>query len=215
MTDVLSQDPASGSMPYGVVEYYDDGSEPLGTVTEIIGGSNSRGIPRQSLLVIDPRSTNDAVPTFGDFGGAARNYIAGIAQGNDPTHPVISSEQYISRHLEQFKAAVSELASDPNIEAIAHHEAAFSLSPVQVLGQVIRSGAGAGVLSDGAVVANAVGLSSGTGVISVEIGALSLTLGAIAQDYASLSGSAFSFTAIQHNVSQALTMFTQGSIHHE
>ena len=212
MTDVLSQDPASGSVPYQAVEYYDDGSEPLGTVTEIIGGSNSRGINRQEFLVTDPRLTDNAISTFGDFGYAARHYSAGVAQSADSNNPILSAERYTLHHQGQFKAAVSEIANDPTIEAIAHHEAAFGLSPAQVLAQVIRSGVGAGVVSDASQVATAVGLSSGAGVISSEVGALSLTLGAIAQDYASVTGIQVSVAHIEHNISQVLTSYADRSI---
>lgn len=214
MIIILSKDPASGTVPYQAIEYYDDGSEPVGTVTEVIGGSNSRGIARQEFLVIDPRLTDNAASTFGKFGSAARNYSAGIATSADADDPVSSATNYTLGHLGQFKAAVNELASDPTLQAIAHHEAAFGLSPAQVLGQVIKTGVGAGILLDASKVAGAVGLSSGAGVISTEFGAVALTIGAIAQDYATMTGGHFSAAHVEHNVAQAVTTFTNGSIHH-
>ncbi len=214
MTDVLDQDPASGTVPYRTIEYYNDGSQPLGTVTEVIGGSNSRGISRQEFLVIDPRLTDNAASTFGDFGTAARNYSAGIARSADSNSPVSSARDYTLGHLGQFTAAVNELASDPTISAIAHHEAAFGLSPAQVLGQVIRSGVGAGTVLDASEVAGAVGLNSGAGVISSEVGALSLVLGAISQDYANITGGQFAAAHTEHNISQAFTAFADRGIQH-
>ena len=214
MTNVLTQDPASGTVTYGAVEYYDDGSEPLGTVTEVIGGSNSRGIARQDFLVIDPRITDNAASTYGNFGTAARGYTAGIARSADVNNPISSAESYTLNHLGQFKAAVNELANDPMIEAIAHHEAAFGLSPAQVLGQVIKSGVGAGIILDSSEVAGAVGLSSGAGVISTEVGAVALTIGAIAQDYAAITGVQFSAARVEHNVAQVLTAYSNHITHH-
>ena len=212
MTEVLSQDPPSGTVPYQAVEYYDDGSQPIGTVTEVIGGSDSRGIARQEFLVIDPRLTDNAISTFGDFGTVSRHYSAGIATSADASDPVASAENYTLSHIGQFKAAVNEFAKDPTIEAIAHHEATFGLSPAQVLGEVIRSGVGAGAILDASKVASAVGLVSGAGVISTEVGALSLTLGAVAQDYATITGGNFSAGHLEHNVAQAVTVFAQHSI---
>lgn len=51
---ILKNRPAPGSIPTGAVVYVDDGRCPKGHVTELVGGSTSRNIPRTERCVPRP-----------------------------------------------------------------------------------------------------------------------------------------------------------------
>jgi hypothetical protein len=49
--------PPAGSIPYGQIVYVNDGGCPTGQLKQVIGGNNSRGIPRQITCVPIPVTT--------------------------------------------------------------------------------------------------------------------------------------------------------------
>ena len=51
---ILTSDPPAGTIPYGEVVYVDDGSDP-GYLEKIVGGNQSKGIPRSVTIVPDFR----------------------------------------------------------------------------------------------------------------------------------------------------------------
>lgn len=212
MTSVLSQEPASGTVPYGEVLDVDDGSDPLGAVEQITGGSNSRGIPRTQITTYDPRLLSDSVDPE-SFGDGANRFISGVSGSVDPANPAQSAADFISGNMDLYAAASAELSSDPTIQDLAQRAVDRGVKPGQVLPGVIRSGIGAGVLTDAAQAAAATGLTSGTGVVGVEAGAVALVFGAIAADYDALTGDD-SLDRVADHVPQLFNGFARGSQQH-
>lgn len=212
MSSILSQEPASGTVSYGEVLYVDDGSDPLGSVEQITGGSNSRGIPRAQVTTYDPRLLSDSVDPE-SYGDNADQFISEVSGSLDPGNPVQSVEDFISGNFDLYTAASSELSSDSTIQNLAQRAADRGVKPGQVLAGVIRSGIGAGVLTDAAQTAAANGLASGSGVVGVEAGAVTLVFGAIATDYDALTGDD-SLSRVANHVPQLFAGYANGSKQH-
>jgi len=51
---ILKNRPAPGTIPTGVVVYVDDGRCPKGQITELVGGSTAKNIPRTERCVARP-----------------------------------------------------------------------------------------------------------------------------------------------------------------
>ena len=180
MTSILNSDPPANTLPYGQSVYVDDGTQRLGTVEQVTGGSSSRGILRTESIVSDPRLTSDGTsPSTKAFGSSVDQFVSDLAASTDPSNPIASAHQFITGDPQEYRSAVAELGKDSTIQRIAIEAADYGIAPNATIGSVVKSGIGAGILSKVLNVAAAAGSDSGTSLIGVEAGSVALTLGAM------------------------------------
>ena len=198
MVKVLSEAPASGTLPYGKVVYVDDGSTPPGVVEKLTGGSNSRGISRQVEDVIDPRILPKSDVSPKAVGGSAvQTFLLDFYNHTSNDHPVHSLQEFIQGNPEEFRAAANGISHVPKIAQLAAGDASD-------LGQDAASLLGGSIGGAGGALAAVFPATAAAGVDPAleAVTGVTLAAGGLALDIDKATGGGHLFNYLKGHVSE-------------